>query len=84
MDKVKKKRRSRWKRYTIPEDIKSQLSDQALSSIERVQLAEKCRKQYSCNREDMLALTGISNTQSVLDLHLLSRLQISMGSSLRG
>lgn len=63
MDKVKKKRRSRWKRYTIPEDIKSQLSDQALSSIERVQLAEKCRKQYSFNREDMLALTGISNTQ---------------------
>ena len=63
MDKVKKKRRSRWKRYTIPEDIKGQLSDQALSSIERVQLAEKCRKQYSFNREDMLALTGISNTQ---------------------
>lgn len=63
MDKVKKKRRSRWKRYTIPEDIKSQLSDQALSSIERVQLAEKCRKQYSYNREDMLALTDIGNTQ---------------------
>lgn len=63
MDKVKKKRRNRWKRYTIPEDIKSQLSDQALSPIERVQLAEKCRKQYSFNREDMLSLTGISNTQ---------------------
>ena len=60
---IKRNRYSPSKRCAIPDDIIESLSNRKISPIERVQLAEECRRKYNWSQEDMLEVTGISNTQ---------------------
>ena len=60
-----KKRKSRWNRLPIPEEIISRLNDWSVPMIERVKLAEECRELYSYSQSDMLKATGISYAQYV-------------------